>query len=130
MQRGITSGLLSLQACCHGLCNAIPGSRSCPTQTLLFPLPISQRHHVEGEFPAAQSCQVAKPSCASGKVDLALCPLQDKSRLIALHDVNQGCVYLLGFTGLVPRGMCSPGQLSPAPRVEETERVWDFWALG
>ena len=84
---------------------------------------------MEGEFPAAESCQVAKPSCASGKVDLALCPLQDKSRLIALHDVNQGCVYLLGFTGLVPRGMCSPGQLSPAPHVEETERVWVLLGL-
>lgn len=48
----------------------------------------------EQEFPTAGSCQLARPSCASGKVNWALCPLQDESRTIVLRDVNQGCAYL------------------------------------
>lgn len=55
----------------------------------------------EQEFPTADCCQVARPSCASGKVNWSLCPLHDESRLIVSHDVNQGRVYLLGFAGLV-----------------------------
>lgn len=85
-------------------------SRSCPTQTLHFSLPISQRH-CGGRTPHCDICHTAKPSYASGKVNLALCPQQDKNRLIDLCDVNQGCVYLLGFTGLTHRDMCPPEQL-------------------
>lgn len=55
----------------------------------------------EQEFPTAGSCQVAGPSCAGGTVNWSLFPLQDESRLIVLHDINQGCVYLLGFAGLM-----------------------------
>lgn len=73
----------------------------------------------EQEFPTAGSCQLARPSCASGKVNWALCPLQDESRTIVLRDVNQGCAYLLGFAGLMVWGMCSPQWLLPAPRAED-----------
>jgi len=62
-------------------------------------------------MPHCDICHTAKPSCARGKVNLALCPQQDKSRLIDLCDVHQGCVYLLGFTVLTSRDVCSPRQL-------------------
>lgn len=76
-----------------------------PIQDLVATL---HRHYIflspfprEQEFPAPGNCQVARPSCDGGKVSWAPCLLQDGNRLIILHDVKQGCIYLLGFTGLM-----------------------------
>lgn len=115
VQRGFTSSLLYFK----------PTVMDCvtPSQNLVATL---HRHYIspssfprEQEFPAAGSGQVARPSCASGKVNWPICPLQDESRLIVLQDINQGCAYLLPSTGLVMWGMCSPQWLSSAPCAED-----------
>lgn len=69
---------------------------------------ILHRHYIslslfprDQEFLTAGSCQVAMPSCASGKVDKAHWPLLDEDRLRVLHDANEGYVFLFGFAVVV-----------------------------
>ena len=104
-----------------------------PSQGLVATL---HRHYIslssfpwEQEFPTPGSCQVARPSCASEKVNCALCLSQGESGLIVLHGRNQGCVYLLGFAGLMLRGMCSRQWLSSAPCAANVGCKWALPSL-